>query len=65
MNTYLVHFKNKTTKSYSAFSYSSDDKKYYFHKSKDQSDKDSFALKSDVTGIENRGENQATVSEVG
>ncbi len=65
MNTYQVHCKNKATKSYSAFSYSSDGEKYYFHKNKDQSDKDSFALKSEVIGIENRGEDQATVSGVG
>jgi len=53
MKRYAVHFKqNKATKFYLALSYTENEEKYFFHKSEDQSDKDSFAFKKDVAGID-------------
>ena len=52
MNKYYVHFKNKTSQFYDAFSYSLVDDKYLFHKKEDKSDSETFALKSEVIGID-------------
>jgi hypothetical protein len=52
MKTYTVHFKNKKSAIYHAYSYTERDGKYYFHKKEDKSDNTSFAIANEVTGID-------------
>jgi hypothetical protein len=52
MKRYRVIFNNKKDHTYQALSYSEDADKYYFHQKEDRSDKDSFAFKKDVMGID-------------
>ena len=52
MNVYAVHFKNQSTQNYSAYGYTCQNGKFYFHKRADKSDFESFAEESEVMGID-------------
>ncbi|MGA2868722.1 MAG: hypothetical protein ABSF34_06145 [Verrucomicrobiota bacterium] len=52
MKQYTVHFKNKKSVVYHAYSYTENGEKYFFHKKEDKSDFGSFAIVSEVTGID-------------
>ena len=52
MKVFAVHFTNKTTMNYTAFAFTLQDGKYYFHKNENKSDYESFAEESNVMGID-------------
>ena len=52
MKVFIVHFKNKQSKIYRAYSYRLKDGRYFFHKKENQTDDGSFALASEVVGID-------------
>jgi len=56
MNTYKVHFKNRDSVDYHAFSYTENGNKVFFHRKEDRTDFESYALTKKVTGIENKGD---------
>ena len=61
MNRYAVHFKNKKDAFYEAESYELKGERYVFYKSADKSDEQSFALASEVRGIDLIGEAEGPV----
>ena len=56
MKRYTVHFKNKKNATYEAYSFTLKDGNYWFHKKEDKSDFESFAVASDVQGIDEQPE---------
>lgn len=57
MRVYRVRFKKKKKSTqYHALSYTETDDKYLFHNTEDQSDTDSFVLKSEVSSVFDEGE---------
>ncbi len=54
MRTFIVHKKKGQAVPFQGYSYTEDagEKRIYFHKKEDQSDKDSFVLISDVFGVD-------------
>jgi hypothetical protein len=54
MNTYTVHRKKGAPLRYQAHSYTeeADSGRIYFHKKEDKSDRDSFVLLSDISGVD-------------
>jgi hypothetical protein len=49
---YKVHFKDKKDAIYEAYSYTVKDGNYWFHKKEDKTDFESFAVFTDVHGID-------------
>lgn len=52
IKSFVVHFKDKKDAAYKAYSYTFKDGNFWFHKTADKSDFESFAVASEVTGID-------------
>lgn len=54
MRTYTVHLKKRAALRYEAYAYTEDEAtgRIFFHKKEDKSDRDSFVMIGDVTGID-------------